>query len=437
MVGSQEIERDMASDIVPPTPRVPDSGDERHDSPGERRGPVSGPAPQPASTNPPPSSGDELSVSLAESLALPHPDPFLGAFPPAGASPSGTPIPRPSPPGPTAGAAAPSSEGEALWGLAPPTTSDALAGLDLRDPAALNPFAGAGTTPKSFDALKALQLAATEAPSEPDGPTPSPSSFEAFSAIDLNVAPAPRPVLDPEESDEDEELPPRRASWPLILLVSYASAVTLGLIWVLWNDRERGTAAADPVPPADTRPDPGRRALGSRTIIPPPPITPDRVTVLGRPVRMGALEATPLEVVSGKVNLKRRFRAREGRSGGENALKLKVRLRNVSTDKVFAPLDEAFLRERESGGADSFIILGGGGRIELFPLAVESEWSIVGQEFRELGPDESMEALIVSAPDALGLMEEEMTWRIRLRTGINETEVLGVRIADHEIRPVR
>ena len=82
-------------------------------------------------------------------------------------------------------------------------------------------------------------------------------------------------------------------------------------------------------------------------------------------------------------------------------------------------------------------MLGGGRRIELFPLAVESEWSIVGQDFRELGPGESMEALIVSAPDALGLKEEEMTWRVRLRTGINETDVLGVRIADREIRPER
>ncbi len=159
--------------------------------------------------------------------------------------------------------------------------------------------------------------------------------------------------------------------------------------------------------------------------------------MLGRPVRMGALEATPLEVVSGKVNLKRRFRARERRSGGGNALKLKILLRNISSDKVFTPLDEAFLREGESGGADSFIMLGGGGRIELFPLAVESEWSIVGQDFRELGPGESMEALIVSAPDALGLKEEEMTWRVRLRTGINETDVMGVRVDRHEIRPER
>jgi len=150
---------------------------------------------------------------------------------------------------------------------------------------------------------------------------------------------------------------------------------------------------------------------------------------------MGVLEATPLEIVSGKVNLKRRFRARERRSGGADALQLKLRLRNVSADQIFTPLDEAFLRERESGDRDSFITLGGGRRIGLFPLAVESEWSINGQDFPELGPGESFEALIVSAPNSRGLKEQEMTWRVRLRTGINETDVLGVRIADHEIQP--
>ena len=59
-------------------------------------------------------------------------------------------------------------------------------------------------------------------------------------------------------------------------------------------------------------------------------------------------------------------------------------------------------RKHESGEVDSFVMLGGGKRIEPFPLAVESEWTIVGQDFRELGPGETMEALIVSAHDVLG-----------------------------------
>src|SRR4051794_3569468 len=165
MIGSQEIEPHMASDIVSSPSGVPDSGDEGPGTPRSGRGPDSGPAPQPAATDLPPSSGDELSLSLAESLAKPRPDPFLGEFHPAGTTDSGNPGSPPSPPGPSAGAASPSSgpeENEAHWVIAPPTASDALAGLDLHDPEALNQLAGLGSTPKSFDALKAIQMAAAE-----------------------------------------------------------------------------------------------------------------------------------------------------------------------------------------------------------------------------------------------------------------------------------
>ena len=61
----------------------------------------------------------------------------------------------------------------------------------------------------------------------------------------------------------------------------------------------------------------------------------------------------------------------------------------------------------------------------MFPLAVESEWSIVGQEFRELKPGESYETVVVSAPDALDHVAPEMTWRLRLRTDINQTDDPG------------
>ena len=113
---------------------------------------------------------------------------------------------------------------------------------------------------------------------------------------------------------------------------------------------------------------------------------------------------------------------------------LKLRLKNISTDSILVPLDEAFIRERGRGVRDSFVETGGTRRIEMFPLAVVSEWSIVGQEFRELGPGESYETWVVSAPGALGHLAPEMTWRLRLRTDLNQTETLGVRFREGEIR---
>ena len=107
-----------------------------------------------------------------------------------------------------------------------------------------------------------------------------------------------------------------------------------------------------------------------------------------------------MAVTSGPVTLQRIIMSSERRKAGKEALKLRLRLRNVSDDAAFFPLDEAFVRERERGGSDSFIERRQGFPIDMYPLAVASEWSIVGQEFRKLKPGESYETVLVSAPDA-------------------------------------
>ena len=120
--------------------------------------------------------------------------------------------------------------------------------------------------------------------------------------------------------------------------------------------------------------------------------------------------------------------------GGRGALLLKLRLKNLSSDSILVPLDEAFIRERGRGIHDSFIETGPTQQIDMFPLAIVSEWSILGQEFRQLRPGESYETLVASAPGALDGLAPEMTWRIRLRTDINQTEILGIRFNESDVR---
>ena len=77
----------------------------------------------------------------------------------------------------------------------------------------------------------------------------------------------------------------------MVLLASYASAVTLGLIWVLWSGRTapREPSEPDAVPAGRAHaPDPGRRAGQSRQVVPPPPIAADRIVDAG-PDRSGRL----------------------------------------------------------------------------------------------------------------------------------------------------
>jgi len=231
---------------------------------------------------------------------------------------------------------------------------------------------------------------------------------------------------------EEEVVSVSRPSWPMLLLGSYASAVTLALIWwvVIPRLRAPGVEPDDPRPAAKT-PSAGSTTRGdrSRQDAPAAAIPPDRVAALGRTIRVGSLEVTPLAVERGSVRLRRAGLAGkvEERDGGPGALKLRLRLRNMSKDLTFAPLDESFLRDREDGPSDGFVEIDGGERVYLYPLAANSEWSIDGQEFPDLRPGEAREVRVVTAA-GFPAAGPAMTWRLRLRTGLDATDVVGVTV---------
>ncbi|GAC1470916.1 MAG: hypothetical protein NVSMB9_16510 [Isosphaeraceae bacterium] len=372
--GSAEQEKNPVSDETQ-APVKPLSG---HDNPpSPRPEPGAFPAGIPISST----SGDELSLSLSQA----RPDPFLEAF--------GT---KPTEP------ASPNAPDEA----------------PLSDQHTHEPARDIGGP---FDSTEALGAALPTI--NLDAPVARPNQ-------------APQSLENDEDDGQDDDPASHRSSLGTLILASYASAVTLGLIWVLWSGRRlREPAEPEFFPPSDQRPDPGYRADHARRLVPPQVIAADHLTRLGKSVRLGQIEATPLSIRSGGVRLVRNFGGSESKAGGENALFLRIRLRNLSTDLVLAPLDEAFLRERLRADPDSFIETTREGKtIAMYPLAIESEWAIQGQEFRDLKPGDSTETWIVSAPEALMQVSTEMTWRIRLRTDINHTDDLGVLFRADEIK---
>ena len=390
-ISSEEVRQIMPSDVIEPGAGPGAAGPEafgrqsfNSEGPGAPRSPAD---PLVNST-----SGDELSVILTQA----SPDPLLGEYD------------HPLPSG---------SEDS------PPESS----GHERRD---------------ALNALSDLKLSATDMARIPVPSGISPSSTEAIAALDLGepspVVPHPdrptdsRPAAKPPEDDDSES---RGIPLSTLLLASYASAVTFGLIWVLWSGRRlKETVEPEPAPVLDARPDPGRRSQNARKIVPPPPIAAEHLTGLGKTIRLGVIEVTPLGVSSGPVTLTREFNRQQRKSGGDDALNLLLRFKNTSTETLLAPMDEAFLRVRPGSDPESYIdTQQEGASIPLYALAVESEWSIAGQDFRELRPGESFETRVTSAPDALDKLTSEMTWRIRLRTGINHTDDLGVRFHKDDV----
>jgi len=380
------------------------------------------------------SSGDELNALLAESIVQPHPDPLLGSFS-SGEQPAAPAVPEMEGSSPPLEAA----PGEPL-----PAESSPVSSAEDEVPSDSDqPEETAAPSVGSFDALSAL---ASLAGQESAGSAAPPSDDIVFPASLVTESPkAATPVRDEARKDEDaddddddddeEEAHPRERSWLTLLLISYSSAVTLGLLWVLLGGRRLQEADdLEPFPVTENRADPGRRANQSRRFEPPQPLAADHLTTLGQTVRLGALEVTPEEVRAGRVELERVFGEGEQRDGGDDALRLKLRLKNVSSDTIFVPLDEAFLREPIGGAPDSFIETADGATIAMYPLAVESEWSIRGQSFEELQPGASCDAEIISETKVSDRLTPAMTWRVRLRTGIEKTDTLGIRFRKDEIR---
>lgn len=277
-----------------------------------------------------------------------------------------------------------------------------------------------------------------EPPRESDVVSSSTGSLDPIGALGISDQPAAsraRPARGKAAGSEDDvEIEyVNGPNWPMVLLASYASAVTLALIWWVVLPRLRGKGEGDtfstPTPAAVGT----RRADRSRKVEPAAPIPADRMTTLGRPLRIGSLEITPMEVARTDVKLRRSALSgkEERKDGGAGAMALRLRLRNTSGDVVFTPLREESVRDGDNDLSESFVELDSGERIYLYPLPVDSEWSIVGQSFPELKPGEAKEARVVTEAD-FPSTASGMTWRLQLRTGLKETATIGVRMPDEE-----
>ncbi len=273
------------------------------------------------------------------------------------------------------------------------------------------------------------------------------SSFDSLcsSGNELDIAFSPSPATQPSSHQPSASSPgpagamrnqavAPRISWPLLLVSSYASALTLALGFILWTGR--GLSRLDFSPSSE--PDPGSNgasqsrgaSLAGEVVLPLPA---PNVTDLRRPARLGELEVTPRSIARRSVRLLRLQGTAKGRRVSSPTLVLTLELANRSTASTFAPLDPAIVRESVPAVDQSFIEVPGGRRIAMFRLAMESEWSIQGQVFPALEPGGLADTILVSEPVAMSDLTGTMTWHVKLRTGPYRTDVLGVRFSVEDV----
>jgi len=262
-----------------------------------------------------------------------------------------------------------------------------------------------------------LESAAPAFPVRLDAETPAVAAEPVFPSLEA-VAPAATPAESPRVEEEVETTGPGIG---FVLLASYASAMTLACLWLVWQARHRDLSSGPDSLPVDSRPD---DRSGRLTVIPE-----DRTTTVGKPLRIGDLTLTPLRATLGQVTLEaaKPNGGGEKKQGAEGSILLTLSLQNQSPGTTFAPLELAFLRTPDAGSPASFIE-SESGPIDLYPLAEASEWRIVGQDIRALKPGESMRTLIASKPTAARNLAGTLRLRLKLHPTPGTTNVVHIDI---------
>lgn len=291
-----------------------------------------------------------------------------------------------------------------------------------------------GPAPRTSEIFRAVVVA--EAPGSPvqcvqDRPDLEVAESEVGSLPDLDVTGQRAPLGD--DRGEDEPRTDVHIPWTQVVVLSYSSALTLAMIWMFVTGRilrpdTPATAFAEP--PAAEAP---LLPLASQLEPSPPPIPSENLATIGTAVQLGDLEVTPTAIEVAPVELVRTLDPPSTRRETD-CLLLRLQFVNRSSQYTFAPMDLNLVRERDLRAFDPYITTSGGERIRLFPLALDSEWSIRGQEFPVLRPGESGQTFVASEPGSASRLADGMTWRVRLRTGIYRVDMLGVKFNRSQIR---
>jgi hypothetical protein len=141
---------------------------------------------------------------------------------------------------------------------------------------------------------------------------------------------------------------------------------------------------------------------------------------------------TPLGVERHALDLFRSIAPEDSRQSRKPSLLLRIRLKNISADHTFLPLELSSVRECPGIRNETFLE-SERGKIGMYPLALESEWSLAGQEFPRLGPGESVETFLATAAVPEDTLGEVLIWYARLRVTPHQTDVVGVRFTQSEI----
>lgn len=226
----------------------------------------------------------------------------------------------------------------------------------------------------------------------------------------------------------------------LIFLVPYALTTTAFILYLLFA-QPKAPHPFDYLPDPASGKDKGAPRPARMQPKPDQPLAEHQKTTIGKPIKAGDLEITPLRVILTKDG-----------TGGD--LKLILRAKNVSKNIKFQPVSGYYFH-RTKGGSDPYAFVesanGSVARIEAFDLgfhkSTKADDAAVGDAL--LSPGEEVTIALTTdlkyhdkhVPNIDRSKDESYTWRVQVRRGfvkvdgkdISATTVIGVDFANAEI----
>ena len=302
------------------------------------------------------------------------------------------------------------------------------------------------SAPLTFGAAPAVIAASPAPPATPltfgAAPAAAPAAYHTFTAAPPQAPPIQATVLPSQTVAQEaagfaasESLSRQKFLLMLLIIVaSYASAVTIVLVYMLIFGRTSNLESLpDLTPPTNKNGD-----ISWQYNQPKNELAPGHVLSLGQSRRFGNVRVTPIKVTRGRVKFEHYSGKREmDRDPSEPVLKLWVKFENASRDQTFAPLDSHMLYTRksinlgESVQANGFIAIeanrqAGKSLFHMFDTPVSSEFRMIGQNLnRDLEPGGSVETFIPSEEDARKL-SGDLVWRFQFRKGYHPASKRGV-----------
>lgn len=211
----------------------------------------------------------------------------------------------------------------------------------------------------------------------------------------------------------------------LLILFSYASAITIGFLYLLYIGSTRPgsyglESLPDPVPPK-------RKTSGVYQETAPMPDGHD--LKIGDRQRFGNIEVTVLKVTRGPIQFRHFSDAGKARLPSAPVLKLWLRFKNVSEDQEIAPLDDHLLfhrigRDRLTYHSNQFVVRAeqknnpDAKRVIAYDHIIGSGWDLADLPLdKPLQPGESRDYYVPTCENDLEALTGELLWRVHIRKG--------------------